>query len=184
VGGSQQVTNSLKHGRASACALQMWPAPFQDHHQRAPDQGPSAQAPLKIGTASSLQASHRQPAMAQELGSSQSNLPTRRTKPALSTIIQHSPANRARSHPTFLFASELCGRHNGHHERPAARLPRRLPVRSAQRIQHRSPLARLSTRPHERQPRRPAQRLGQQPDELQQLTWWRCARRYGRRVLP
>jgi hypothetical protein len=60
--------------------------------------------------------------------------------------------------------------YSGRRERPAARLPRRLPARSARRIPHRGSLARLSARPHEWQPRRVAQRPRQQPDELQRPT--------------
>ena len=47
----------------------------------------------------------------------------------------------------------------------AGLLPWWLPARSAQRIPYRGPLARLSGRPHERQPRRLVQRPGQQPDD-------------------
>jgi hypothetical protein len=74
------------------------------------------------------------------------------------------PQSPSINNPICLFASELCGRHSGRRERPAARLPRRLPVLSAQRIPHLGPLARLSGPLHERQPRRVLQRLGQQPD--------------------
>ena len=81
--------------------------------------------------------------------------------------------------PICLFAFEVCGRHSGRRERPAVQLPGRLPALSARRIPHRGPLARLSARPRERQPRRLAQRLGQQPDELQRPTWWLFAQRYG-----
>ena len=43
---------------------------------------------------------------------------------------------------------------------------------------------RLSGRPHKQQPRRHAQRPGQQPDEVQWSIWWLFAQRYRHRELP